>query len=686
MKFRTVVFGSLGLSVLLAACGQHQKTSITSVPTGQIAQHAELPTAYELAHAPSPDRRFAPIINADSPDAIAGQYIVVLGTDHLGDLQALSAHGLIQSLGLEASGVEVKSMYSQALNGFSARLSAQNLKILRANKNVKYIEQDQYVYPQSSIQAQAIQTTNAATWGLDRIDQRSQTLDNRYTYGSTGKGVSVYVIDTGIDTQHSDFGGRAVWGADLSGENRQEDCLGHGTHVAGIVGGQTYGVAKEARLVALKIFRCEGNNASSLSAIASAVDWAIADGSASKKVINLSLGPRTRSIMPVLDEAVKKAVAAGITVVNAAANTTSGDDACFYSPSHVPEGISVGNVDRNNKKASDSNYGRCVEMFAPGDAITSTWLQGKTNTLNGTSMATAFVSGAAARILSSSAGTLSPAQVKQRLQSSANTNILDASSLGAGSVNRLLYIDPSDQNAGTNTGGSNTTIITTPGVTIPTPPAPPTPPTGGGAPIGTAPIPAPPTPTPPAPPTGGGTAPIGTAPIPAPPTGGGTTPIGTTPIGTTPIGTTPIGTTPIGTTPTPPKPAPNIGPVKDIVIRQNGNGVNGAIETVNFTYSYTRVISGTSIFMTRSEDNGSVFRVTGGKFTITTSGGSGTDYDAYLQKYENGVWKDVAYGVSSTSNERLTYNNLGQTGIYRVELYGYKGNGPVQATWHMVYQ
>lgn len=633
---RLTLISVAALGLLLAACGQRNSSQVTASP--QLDVRA-------IANAPSSDRRFAPIINQGAKDAVPNQYIVTLGKGELAQgLSAMSSSSLIHSLGLQASGVQIQSIYSHALTGFSATLSQQNLKILQANPNVKYIEQDQYIYPQQASQpatgASFSQTTDGNTWALDLLDQRGGNFDQKYNYGSTGAGVSVYVIDTGIKVDHPEFEGRAVWGADVTGENRLEDCsphaVGHGTHVAGIVGSKTYGVAKKAKLVAIKIFRCDGNGEGTLSYFNSAIDFAIAD-SANKKVINTSLGPASRATFPSVDEAVKRAVAAGITVVNAAGNTPTGDDACFYGFSKLPESLTVGAINASGQRYAQSNvqsnYGSCVQVFAAGENITSTFKNGGVTQMSGTSMATAYVTGAVARILSSSSTPLTPAQIRQRIVSSATTNILG--NLGTGSPNRLLYLNPLDSDASTST--PTPAPVTDPVVPAPTPTPAPNP-----SPIIT---PAP-TPTP--------------APAPTP---------------------TPA--------PNPAKPNDRVGSIPHLIITENAVLGTNKIWTNSFSLYPTPLANGQSYYMPSpgTSNNYVAYSVEGGYFEVSTSGPAGTDYDIYLQQYAGGKWNDVAYGLSSGSNERIIFDNRGKTGIFRVDVYAYKGSGQgvdgVSGSWTM---
>jgi subtilisin family serine protease len=276
--------------------------------------------------------------------------------------------------------------YRHALHGFAAVLSEQAVAALSRNSNVIAVEPDGVAYPSD--------TQLGATWGLDRIDQRSLPLDGSYTYPNTGDGVTVYIIDTGIRTTHSEFGARASWGADFTGLGF-EDCWGHGTHVAGTVGGATYGVAKAVRLVAVRVFGCPGSSAPTSTLIA-AVEWVTANA-ARPAVVNMSL---TGSLSPALNDAVTASIASGITYAVAAGNYAF--DACSYSPAATPNAVTVGATDANDARAFFSNYGACVDLYAPGVGIQSSGSQCDDclETHDGTSMSSPHVAGALALYLS----------------------------------------------------------------------------------------------------------------------------------------------------------------------------------------------------------------------------------------------------------------------------------------------
>ena len=274
-----------------------------------------------------------------------------------------------------------------------------------------------------------------ATWGIDRIDQHNLPLSTTYNYTNTGAGVTAYIIDTGIRFDHSEFGGRAVTGFDAvtSGGNAA-DCNGHGTHVSGTVGGATYGVAKGVSLVAVRVLGCNGSG--STSGVIAGIDW-VTSHHQSPAVANMSLGG---SASTALDNAVKNSITSGVAYAIAAGNGNFigiAQDACKYSPARVAEAMTIGATDRNDKKASWSNYGNCVDWFAPGVSITSAWYTSTaaTNTISGTSMATPHTTGVAALYLQTNPGA-SPQQVRDALYANTTKGVVTSSKT---TNNHLLF-------------------------------------------------------------------------------------------------------------------------------------------------------------------------------------------------------------------------------------------------------
>lgn len=296
------------------------------------------------------------------------------------------------------------------------------LQALMASGKVAWAEADQRVM------ASATQDVSQL-WGLDRIDQRTLPLNGKYSYDSDGAGVTAYVVDTGILPTHVDFSSRVRAGYDAFGGSTI-DCNGHGTHVAGTVGGTTYGVAKAVSLVAVRVLDCAGSGSSS--SVVAGIDWAIADHASGPAVLNMSLGGGFSSA---LNSAVDRAVADGITVVVAAGNSNA--DACSTSPASTASALTVGATTSSDSRASYSNFGSCLDLFAPGSGITSAYYSGNnaTATLSGTSMASPHVAGAAARYLGLNP-TASPASVSAAVVAQATSAVVAGA--GTGSPNLLL--------------------------------------------------------------------------------------------------------------------------------------------------------------------------------------------------------------------------------------------------------
>ena len=326
-------------------------------------------------------------------------------------------------------GTPVTEVFGHALNGFVATMSADEVSRLESDPNVVGVERD-------SIVTAATDEINPP-WGLDRIDQPALPFDHNYSYGSTGKGVTAYIVDSGIRTTHTDFAGRILpgWYADFHDGTGVEDCNGHGTHVAGIIGGTTYGVAKEVSLVPVKILPCSG--ATLVSTVVAGLDWIIANHHAGvPAVANMSIGGNASGS---LDAAVNAVIADGVTVVVAAGNDAT--SSCQYSPARVPAAITVGATDSHDQVASYSNHGPCNDLFAPGSSILSAWDTSNTATatLSGTSMASPHVTGAVARILQT-APSSTPAEVAALLDSDVTTGVLHGTS--ADDPDKLLNLAP----------------------------------------------------------------------------------------------------------------------------------------------------------------------------------------------------------------------------------------------------
>ncbi|MDN3022084.1 S8 family peptidase [Streptomyces sp. S.PB5] len=361
------------------------------------------------------------ILAADSPTAIKGSYIVTLKKGAAG-LKASSADG--KNLVKEYGGT-VKQTFGTVLNGYSATLSESEAKRLAADPAVAAVEQNQI------FKADATQTS--APWGLDRIDQTALPLSGTYTYpDSAGSGVTAYVIDTGVRITHSEISGRASYGYDaVDGDTTASDGNGHGTHVATTIAGSTYGVAKKAKIVAVRVLDNSGSGTTA--GVIAGINW-VTNNHSGPSVANMSLGGSASSS---LDTAVSNSIASGVTYAVAAGNSSA--NASSYSPARVASAITVGATTSSDAKASYSNYGSTLDIFAPGSSITAGWYTSDTatNTISGTSMATPHVAGAAAVYLAGHTSS-TPAQVATALVNGATTGAV--TSAGSGSPNRLLKL------------------------------------------------------------------------------------------------------------------------------------------------------------------------------------------------------------------------------------------------------
>lgn len=357
-----------------------------------------------------------------SAKKIENNYVVVFDDSVIGERGDYSiAEYMAEDMARNYRG-KLKHVYKHALNGFSVEMSEEDAEKMAQDYRVLFVEED------------GIFTTDATQtnppWGLDRIDQRNRPLSATYTYNWTGSGVRVYVIDTGIRTAHSQFGGRASNVFDVNGGNG-EDCNGHGTHVSGTVGGSTYGVAKGVMLRGVRVFGC--GSTTSTSNIIAGVNYVTANRIL-PAVANMSVGGPASSSM---DTAVNNLINSGVTVAVAAGNS-NGANACNYSPARVANAITVGSTTSTDARSSFSNIGTCLDLFAPGSSILSAWYTSNTATatLSGTSMASPHVAGVAA-LYKQANPSASPTTIRNAIVNNATTGVV--TNAGSGSPNRLLY-------------------------------------------------------------------------------------------------------------------------------------------------------------------------------------------------------------------------------------------------------
>jgi len=349
---------------------------------------------------------------------VPGQYLITFSRGASGDARELAA-GLAR-----AHGAEIAFVYDSAIRGFAAKMPEQAAMALARNPNVELVEED------GIVTADTIQSS--PPWGLDRIDSRSLQQNSLYVYGDDGSGVHAYIIDTGIRQTHSELSGRIGGGYDaVTSGGAADDCHGHGTHVAGIVGGTTYGVAKGVTLHPVRVLNCSGSGTTS--GVVAGINW-VTSNFTGPAVANLSLGGSASST---LDSALQSLIDAGVTVVVAAGNSDA--DACNYSPSRLADAITVGATTSTDARASYSNYGSCLDLFAPGSSILSAYYSSDsaTATMSGTSMASPHVAGAVALFLQDH-GSASPSGVATIIRNSAGVGYV--SDEGTSSPDKLLSI------------------------------------------------------------------------------------------------------------------------------------------------------------------------------------------------------------------------------------------------------
>ncbi|WP_249123892.1 S8 family peptidase [Saccharopolyspora erythraea] len=360
------------------------------------------------------------IRNAGQAGTVAGQYIVAL-TGPASPSATAEAAVSAQAQGLaDRYGATVRDVYSASFRGFAVNATEQQARRMAADPHVRYVEADGIAHVAGTQQ-------NPPSWGLDRIDGRR---DSAYTYPNDGAGATAYVLDTGVDLRHTSFEGRARSGHDfIDNDSDASDCQGHGTHVAGTIASREYGVAKKADIVSVRVLNCQGSG--QWSQVIGGIDW-VAQNAEAPAVANMSLGGGASQSV---DDAVRGAIRAGVSFALAAGNDNR--DACNTSPARVAEAITVGSTDSSDRRSSFSNYGRCLDLFAPGSNITSTRNGGGSTSMSGTSMATPHVAGAAAIHLAAHPSA-TPQQVRDALVRGGQQGVV--TSPGSGSPNVLLNV------------------------------------------------------------------------------------------------------------------------------------------------------------------------------------------------------------------------------------------------------
>ncbi|WP_240943214.1 S8 family peptidase [Planosporangium thailandense] len=360
------------------------------------------------------------IRGAGAPDAVRGSYIVVFKDDMV---PSTAVDTMARSMVARRGGA-VRQTWAAAVHGFELRAGAQTARQIAADPRVAYVEQNRI------LRISATQN-NPPAFGLDRVDQRNLPLDGKFTAPTTASNVNAYIIDSGIRVSHVDFGGRASFVFNAVGDGINTDCNGHGTHVAGTVGGSTFGLAKQVRLFAVKVVDCNG--AGDVASIVNGVNF-VTRNAVKPAVANMSLGGGASAT---IDRAVNASIASGVTYAIAAGNENQ--NACNDSPARVPAAITVGATDQNDARANFSNFGACVDIFAPGVNIRSDFASADnaTQVLSGTSMATPHVTGAAALVLGLHPN-FAPQQVRDTLVTNATQNAV--ANAGPGSPTGLLFV------------------------------------------------------------------------------------------------------------------------------------------------------------------------------------------------------------------------------------------------------
>ena len=550
-------------------------------------------------------------------EPVQGQYIVVLKREFVRAPGEQSRNPDVTTLAAEMAnnlGLRVSMAYEHALQGFVATADEKQLERLLQDPRVDFVEQDGIV--------RASATQSGATWGLDRIDQRNLPLNSTYVYDTTATNVRAYILDTGILASHNDFGGRVLSGYTAISDGRgSSDCNGHGTHVAGTVGGTTWGVAKGVRLVPVRVLGCNGSGTNS--GVIAGIDW-VAANHVKPAVANMSLGGGASSAT---DTAVTNLVNAGVFTAVAAGNDNA--NACNYSPARAAAAFTVGSTTSTDARSSFSNFGTCLDIFAPGSSITAPWYTSNTatNTISGTSMASPHVAGVAALYLANNT-TATPSAVGTALINNSTANKVTGAQTG--SPNRLLY----------SIFGGGTTPVDNP-------------------------------------PTANFT--FSCSGLVCSFNGSGSTDDNGISSYSWTFGD---GTTGSGATPSKTYAASGTYSVT-LTVRDTANQTGTRTQSVtaqassapctNCTLYSGTLASGASAFQ---PNNSWYYSSVTGTHAGYLRGPAGADFDLYLQKWNGRSWANVASGTTTSTNENVTYT--GTAGYYRWRVFAYSGSGSYQ--------
>lgn len=550
-------------------------------------------------------------------EPVAGQYIVVFNTDFVARPGEQSRKPDPVTLSAQLAndyGLQVEMAYTHALQGFVTKANEKQLARLLEDHRIALIEEDGIVH--------ATATQTGATWGLDRVDQRDLPLNSTYVYNGTASNVRAYILDTGILATHADFGGRVQSGYTAISDGRgSSDCNGHGTHVAGTVGGATWGVAKGVQLVAVRVLGCNGSGTNS--GVIAGIDW-VAANHVKPAVANMSLGGGASTAT---DTAVTNLVNAGVFTAVAAGNDNA--NACNYSPARAAAAMTVGSTTNTDARSSFSNFGTCLDIFAPGSSITAPWYTSNTatNTISGTSMASPHVAGVGALWLANNP-TATPSQVTTALINNSTPNKVTGAQTG--SPNRLLYSIFGGTTPVDNPPTANFTFSCS-GLTC----------------------------------SFNGTS-------------------STDDRGISSYSWT-FGDGATGTGSTTSRTYAAAGTYSvTLTVRDAANQANSRTQSVTVTSGGTAPCTNCTLYTGSLATGAAAIQPNNSYYQTTVTGThrgwlygpTGSDFDLYLQKWNGSTWANVASATTTSNNETITYS--GTSGFYRWRVLAYSGSGSYQ--------